>query len=121
MPSRAVFIPNPGFSAEMEGDPEFQAGLREHAEQEVVPHVEAQVSAANGPWMPRKGHKPVEVVEAEGRRWANQHGSGVTGGAVYVVLTEHGGHLMEYGSKNNPPHAPLRKGVMAAGMDVQES
>lgn len=33
-----------------------------------------------------------------------------------VGNTDVASHLVEYGSVNNPPYAPLRRGVMAAGL-----
>lgn len=33
-----------------------------------------------------------------------------------VGNTDIAAHLIEYGSKNNPPYAPLRRGVTAAGL-----
>lgn len=30
-------------------------------------------------------------------------------------------HLVEFGSQNNPPYAPLRRGVRAAGVRLDES
>jgi hypothetical protein len=33
-----------------------------------------------------------------------------------AVATDPFGHLVEWGSKNNPPYAPLRRGVLAAGL-----
>lgn len=104
---RALFIPSPDLDAEMAKDPEYQAGLEAKAE-EVKAKVEAFARAAGAPWMPRDGHEVIEVEVAED-------------GAVFVTNTDYAGHLQEWGSIRNPPHAPLRRGASAAGLDVDES
>lgn len=101
-----AFIPNPDFPEEMAADEEFSDGLAAAAEGVRVA-VEAAARDAGAPWMPRKGHDTIEVQ--------------VTDEGVYVVNTDHGGHLMEWGSIRNPPLAPLRRGASAAGLRVEES
>lgn len=44
----------------------------------------------------------------------------VEGDEVRLVNTDPFFHLTEFGSVNNPPFAPLRRGVRAAGLDLQE-
>lgn len=39
---------------------------------------------------------------------------------LYLVNTDAGGHLDEWGSVNNPAWAPLRNGVRRAGFDLIE-
>lgn len=39
---------------------------------------------------------------------------------VFLVNTDKGSHLDEWGSKNNPAYAPLRTGVRRAGFDLIE-
>jgi hypothetical protein len=42
-------------------------------------------------------------------------------GRVTLANTDYGGHLEEWGSANNPPHAPLRTGVRAVpGLRLEE-
>lgn len=99
------FLPDNDFESEMRDDPDFRDGLRAVAE-DVKRTADALARSVGAPWMARQGHATVEVGEdAEG---------------VYVANTDHGGHLMEYGSRNNPPHAPLRQGARAAGLQVDE-
>lgn len=100
-----VFVPNPNFAEEFEASQDSQEGKRAAAE-EIKRHAEPMARAVGAPWMPRSGHETIEVVEEEGE--------------VYVVNTDHAAHLQEYGSVNNPPHAPLRRGARAAGLDVAE-
>lgn len=38
-----------------------------------------------------------------------------------VETTDPFGHIIEFGSVNNPPYAPLRTGVRAAGLRLDES
>lgn len=73
----------------------------------AVPFVEQAISSAQGPWMPRKGHAVVEVVEEEGH--------------LFIVNTDYAAHLIEWGSVNNPPFAPLRRGAAAAGFGIGET
>lgn len=40
-------------------------------------------------------------------------------GKVSVGNTDIAAHLIEWGSSKNPPHAPLRRGVEAAGLQLQ--
>lgn len=57
--------------------------------------------------MPRRGYKRIEVHE--------------TVEGVEVANTNYGGHLEEFGSVNNPPYAPLRRGARAVGLKLRES
>ena len=101
-----VFIPNPDMAEELAADPDTRSAMRSVAEQ-VRPRVEANVRAAGGPWVPNKdGRPPVEVVEDEA--------------GVHVVLTDHVGHLMEWGHRYKGPVAPLRRGVASAGLKLSE-
>lgn len=63
---------------------------------------------ARAPWMRRKSARFTVVIESD------QQG-------VRLVNTDYGGHLMEFGSANNPPHAPLRRGARAAGLRLDET
>lgn len=100
-----AFMPNPGLKAAVERSPEGRKGLREAAEN-VKRYAEAAAVAIGAPWMARSGHELIEVGEDDS--------------GVYVANTDHGGHLQEYGSRNNPPHAPLRQGAQSAGLRVDE-
>lgn len=95
-----VFKPNPRFREEMAKDPHYRPGLREHGEhvktavQTVAPHTHGDYAES------------IEVVEDNGE--------------VFVNSTDPFAHLIEFGSVNNPPYAPLRRGVRAAGLSLKE-
>lgn len=103
----SAFIPNPGFAEEFRDEPDTREGLRESAEA-IKAHADPIVRSIGAPWMGRRGEHETIVVfdDANG---------------VYVVNTDHAGHLMEFGSQNNPPHAPLRRAARAAGAEVVET
>lgn len=101
-----VFIPNLNFAEDFATDEEVLNGLEDHANR-LKSVAEPMLSSVGGPWMPRKGHEPLEVVR--------------TSDSVYLVNTDHGGHLIEWGSVNNPPHGVLRNAVRAAGMRLEEN
>lgn len=101
-----LYIPNPNFVREIDEQAETRESYVEIAN-EVKTLAEPMVAEVGGPWMPRVGQsEPVAVGEDED--------------GVYVALTEHGGAIIEYGGKNNPPHAPLRRAARAAGLEVDE-
>lgn len=103
--SPAPFIPNPDF--DREAQEAFGGAAMEESAEDLRQRVDEFVRASGGPWVPNKeGRQPVELVEQDGE--------------LYVVLTDHAGHLMEFGGGRSSPTAPLRKGAMAAGAEVSE-
>lgn len=100
-----TFLPNPGFAKAVKASGDYREGVRSIAE-EVKRLAEAAAVSIGAPWMARSGHELIEVGEDDQ--------------GVYVANTDHAGHLQEYGSRNNPPHAPLRQGAMSAGLRVDE-
>src|SRR5262245_47965930 len=103
-----AFRKNPGFEADLRKQPAFHEGMT-GAAKAVARFAEQFAKAAGAPWMPKKGSGTGRIFRVEGR-----------GGEVRVVNPHHDGHLVESGSKNNPPHAPLRRGVRAAGLRLDE-
>jgi hypothetical protein len=99
------FRPNFGFERDMKRDPKYRAALRVRVEATAVPAVKRLADAAGSPWMPRGGRAITTEQD---------------GDTVYIVNTDFGGHLVEWGSANNPAHAPLRRGVRAAGLRLRE-
>lgn len=99
------FLPNPNLAEELIADAGVRAGLARSAEPGRV-QAEAFAREAGAPWMPRPGAQIVQVVTDEE--------------GVYLVNTDFAAHLQEFGSANNPAHAPLRRGAMAAGLRVVE-
>ena len=96
-----VFRPNPNLERDLSADDEFQSGLAEAAK----PIAAAANRLANRVMPSQRG--PGIEVQRDGRE-------------VYVVNTDHGAHLDEWGSINNPPNAPLRRGAREAGARVRE-
>lgn len=95
----ALFRLNPNLARDLSGMPEVAEQIAKAAE----PAREHAERFAGRPWMPRKGEaEQIEVVTEDGE--------------VFLVNHDHAGHLKEYGSRNNPPTAPLRRGVQAAGL-----
>lgn len=101
-----MFRPNPHLAEQLRVQPQFQVAMRVIAEP-VRATAEAFSRAAGGPWMPRKGAKGPAVLD-------------LTEDGARITLTGHGDHLMEYGSRNNPPHAPLRRSVRTVGLKLTE-
>lgn len=96
---------NPDLDKELEAEPEHKEAVREAAEK-IAGYASAFAGRAGAPWMSRQaGTIEVEETETE----------------TMVVNRDHAGHLVEWGSIHNPPHAPLRRGVKAAGFKFQGS
>ena len=100
------FRRNPRLEQQLQRQPQLRRALTEFAE-DAQRHAEGFMQAAGGPWMPRKGSRSSTKVVTEGDE-------------VRLVNLDHAGHLQEWGSRNNPPHAPLRRGVRAAGLRLDE-
>jgi hypothetical protein len=99
------FVPNPKFEDSLRSQPEYRKALGEAADA-VQDHATTFARAAHAPWMKRQSKTIVTVTTAQ---------------TVAVVNTDYAGHLMEWGSKNNPAHAPLRRAVRAAGLRFESS
>jgi hypothetical protein len=93
---------------ELSKTPEMRAALRlaAAAVRDLAEQYERQVKA---PWMPPKGNRGQTMTVTE------------DADGVYVGNTDHLAGIVEWGSKNNPPHAPLRRAVRAAGLALVES
>lgn len=103
------FRPNPHLAGQLR---RLQAGQLAAAKRQVAePARQAadQIARqAGAPWMPKhRGAGDAVTVQIDGDR-------------VRLVLRGYGAHLTEFGSRNNPPHAPLRRGVLAAGLRLVE-
>jgi hypothetical protein len=90
--SRVTYVPNPLFEEEVQVQPQHQRGMR----------------------------RITEVV-AEAVRMLAPHKTGYYERRVRAVGTKIRTldvfwHLVEYGSKNSPAYAPLRRGIRAAGL-----
>ena len=91
------YRPNPAFHSELEATPEFQAGERRIAV-EVAKIVRAGAPRHSGAYK--------RSIRARGR---------------LVVTTDAFWHVIEFGSVNNPPYAPFRRGVRAAGLRLDDA
>jgi hypothetical protein len=96
-----MFVPNPLGKEKLLADPDVRAGLMRQT-REVARLATALAEAVGGPWMRRAGQETVQAVE--------------TDNGVFLVNTDHAGHLIEFGSARTPPHAPLRRAAAAAGL-----
>lgn len=97
---RSFFRHNPKLAEELEGQDETKQALAEQAKSAQANSEQLAVRI-----MPSQS-QAFEVVEDDD--------------GVRLVNTDHGGHLAEFGSSNNPPLAPLRRGVRAAGFRLEE-
>lgn len=97
-----TFIPNPNFINELAKETPQVEAFTEAAEKSAV-----EANKIRHHIMPQKKDPAVEV-QVEGFR-------------VFMVNTDFGGHLDEWGSKNNPAYAPLRNGVRNAGYPLEET
>lgn len=108
MPS-VRFVPNPVFQAQLFASPQCRAAVRAHAE---VARGFAQTFAnqltPGGAIIPRRGVPRGRTIVVE----ETELGSA-------VVNTDHGAAIVEWGSRNSPPVAPLRRGVQAAGLTLR--
>ena len=90
-------------------NPDFIADLMDETADVVAERAQVAADEANKlrhRIMPRKKRNAI-VVEKQAPD-------------VFIVNTDLGGHLDEWGSKNNPAYAPLRSGVRNAGFDLTE-
>lgn len=82
-----------------------QRRMLEATANEVADHANTLARQAQEPWMKRQAQTIVV-----------QQDESVTA----VINTDYAAHLVEFGSKNNPAHAPLRRAVRAAGLHLRE-
>lgn len=98
-----VFIPNPGFGKELMAEEEFRAQLGK-VQGQAVKTLASQLAPRGDTG---KTARSFIVVDEDGE--------------VRVGNTDPFFHLTEWGSVNNPPYAPLRRAVTAAGLRLAES
>jgi hypothetical protein len=97
-----AFRPNPDLEKELSEQADYLPGLAET----VAPAAEV-IAALSPVGDTGDFHDSIEV-EIEGEE-------------VRVGTTDPFGHLVEFGSAKNPPYAPIRRGVRAAGLRLEES
>lgn len=93
----ARYVPNPGFEGQIKREPRFRAGMAE-----TTSEVKRQVQAA----APNQTGHYRRSIRDDGER---------------VWTTDIAGHIIEWGSSRTPPYAPLRRGVRAAGLRLDEA
>lgn len=101
-----IFVEDPTFADEMARDPEVRALVRATAE-DVADGARSIAPRGRG-WRGRRHY--ADSIEVDDR----------PGGGARVLTTDYFGHLVEYGSVNNPAYAPLRRAVDAEGLDFDE-
>lgn len=97
----AFFIPDPNFAKQAEDSEEYRAGLADAA-QGAAQTAESLAHAI----MPRDSSVQIVIEQ--------------TSDGVFIVNRAYGAWIDEVGSINNPPYAPLRRGVQAAGLRLAE-
>ena len=94
------FKPNRNFERQMQESPGMRAELVRNAEKAKRAAI-ASVNRDSGDYQQR-----FEIV--------------ATGDGVVLANTDFAAHIIEWGSVENPPQAPIRRGVRAAGMRLDE-
>lgn len=92
-----TFIPNPDFEREFKAELSVKAAMLERAQ--VVKGVVEQIAPEG-----YTGDYADLIVAGEDEEGA------------YVASTDFAGHIVEFGSVNNEAYAPLRRGVISAGL-----
>ena len=93
-----TFVPNNDLQQELEQTPEYQGVLEQVANAAKVRAV------AIAPEVTGAYKRSVTVVNEQNR--------------VFIATSDPFGHLVEYGSRNNPAYAPLRRAVQSIGLRV---
>jgi len=97
-----AFLPNPSFLKELQVEPEIVQALEKAAEA-----VAAEANKLRHRFMREEG--AVLVRNESSRVHAD----------VYIVNTDPGGHMDEWGSVNNELYAPLRTAVSNTGLEFE--
>jgi len=101
---------NRSLEEELKASPRYREVLKDAAS-EVRKNASLFGRAAHAPWMPPTAQSARGHLNT-GRMFVIDEEAG----KVFLVNTDYAGHLVEWGSKNNPAHAPMRRGVRAAGL-----
>jgi hypothetical protein len=91
------YVPNPRLAAELAAAPEIHRQAAGHA----------QRLSPRGP--------------GRGPHFADSLRVADDGDDVRLESTDPFAHIIEFGSVNNPPYAPLRRGVRAAGLRLSDT
>lgn len=97
------FRKNPNFDKELSAEEAFRQGMKTGPAAAIKSSVEQVApTGATGNYA-----DSIEVNE-------------LPDGSIVVATTDFAGHIVEWGSVNNPAYAPLRRGVRAAGARLDE-
>jgi hypothetical protein len=104
------FRPDPGLADELGGDPAFRRWVLARAI-DVRKEIPSRLPVG------RSGGRRVQAFAR--KSFAEVEG---TGRDVHAVVGTKWrlGHIIEFGSVNNPAYAPVRKSVLALGMRFEE-
>jgi hypothetical protein len=94
------YVPNPGFSKEIMGEDDYMEGLKGHAEKAKT------LAESFSPVRTGAYQRSFVVVE--------------DGGNVYLANTDWKAHWIEWGSAHNTAKAPIRRGILAAGLRFKD-
>lgn len=107
-----TFLPNPKFRETLEATQEYRDGLEEAA-QPAADRAKDYAPVDEGDYRDSIQIVKVDVPMRTGRR--------VVEGGVYITATDFKAHWIEHGTAKTAPQAPLRKGAMAAGLEITEN
>lgn len=97
MARRVRFRRNPLFERQMRADPGYESGLAKIAGRGADKIRAAAPTGGTGYY----------------RRSVRSQGTS-------IVISDPFWHLIEWGSANNPPYAPIRRGIRAAGLHLKD-
>lgn len=95
------FLPDPTVRQQVERQAAFKRAVTGHAERAAT-----QVRAVAPRGESGRYQRSIVVIDQ--------------GDTVAVASTDFAAHIVEWGSVNNPPYAPLRRGARAAGLDLKQ-
>jgi hypothetical protein len=96
-----TFIPNPAFDAEFQREALTRLGMVRVAEElKLVVETIAPVGPTGD--------------------YKNSIEAGEDAISAFVTTKDFAGHIVEWGSVNNPPYAPIRRAVIEAGLTLHE-
>ena len=103
MPSR--YVENPGWQIRVLKDPLARAAIR-YAAASTLKSITANTPVVTGEYQ-AYWEESAKVRSSQSADFTSS-AKIVTGDAIW--------HIIEFGSVNNPPYAPIRRGVIAAGL-----
>ncbi len=99
--TRRAYVPNPAAAEQLKRQGEYREGLGK-----ISKNLAASIELAS-PVETGAFQDSIKTFDAGDHRG--------------VMSDDPFAHLVEFGSVNNPPYAPFRRGVRAAGLRLEES